>query len=59
MNFISQGQCVALLQESVPDMASHEAEVLMGYPGYNRLVRDSPSGGSDESGSLFDAINQR
>ena len=56
---LSQGQCVALLQEAVPDMQSHEAEVLMGYPGYSKIVRDSQSAGSDESGSLFDAINQR
>ncbi|XP_063674503.1 CLIP-associating protein 1-A-like isoform X24 [Bolinopsis microptera] len=54
-----QGQCVMLLQETVPNMMSQESEVLMGYPGYNKIVSDHQSATSEESASLFDAINQR
>ncbi|KAL5257520.1 hypothetical protein ACHWQZ_G012456 [Mnemiopsis leidyi] len=54
-----QGQCVMLLQETVPNMMSQESEVLMGYPGYNKIVSDRQSATSEESASLFDAINQR
>ncbi|XP_063674524.1 CLIP-associating protein 1-A-like isoform X43 [Bolinopsis microptera] len=53
-----QGQCVMLLQETVPNMMSQESEVLMGYPGYNKIVSDHQSATSEESASLFDAINQ-
>ncbi|KAL5257530.1 hypothetical protein ACHWQZ_G012456 [Mnemiopsis leidyi] len=53
-----QGQCVMLLQETVPNMMSQESEVLMGYPGYNKIVSDRQSATSEESASLFDAINQ-
>lgn len=48
-----------LLQETVPNMMSQESEVLMGYPGYNKIVSDRQSATSEESASLFDAINQR
>ena len=58
-SFLSQGQCVMLLQETVPNMMSQESEVLMGYPGYNKIVSDRQSATSEESASLFDAINQR
>ena len=40
-------------------MMSQESEVLMGYPGYNKIVSDRQSATSEESASLFDAINQR
>jgi hypothetical protein len=48
-----------LLQETVPNMMSQESEVLMGYPGYNKIISDRQSATSEESASLFDAINQR
>ena len=53
-----------LLQEMVPDMLSQESEVLIGYPGFvNRkaqLSSDQESlPHSEDSASLFDAINQR
>ena len=50
---------MGLLQRMVPDMVSDEAEVLQGYPGYNKIMQDQQSATSEESASLFDAINQR
>eukprot|EP00116_Pleurobrachia_bachei_P004305 sb/3464567/ len=52
-----QAQIMALLQETVPNMLPQELEVLNGYPGYSRL-QDQHSATSEESASLFDAINQ-
>ena len=55
-----QEQCVTLLQEVVPNMMSQESEVLQGFPGFilEKLSNDGAAN-SEDSASLFDAINQR